>query len=142
MPRSCVYQVPVDTGFFTPLGLQPAAVCRLAFGGAGRWLGRHAISHRRLVAEHRTGFVFWSVQLVPGDPVGFLDADGLDVTVTGRVRGGGTQVECEVEVRGPAGRPTRLTAVCVPLVLDGGPALSGAPARLGPEVLSAFRPDE
>ena len=78
MPRSCVYQVPVDTGFFTPLGLQPAAVCRLAFDGAGRWLGRHAISHRRLVTEHRTGFVFWSVQLVPGDPVGFFDADRLD----------------------------------------------------------------
>src|SRR5215467_7149524 len=160
MPRSCVYQVPVDTGFFTPLGLQPAAVCRLAFDGAGRWLGRHAISHRRLVAEHRTGFVFWSVQLVPGDPIGFFDADRLDVTVTGRVRGGGTQVECDVLVEGGwqeddlppltprrrpggrGGRPTLLRAVCVPLRLDGGPALSGAPARLTPEVLSAFRPDE
>jgi hypothetical protein len=182
MRRSCAYQVPVDSGFFTPLGLQPAAVCRLAFEGAGRWLGRHAISHRRLVAEHRTGFVFWSVQLVPGDPIGFFDADRLDVTVTGRVRGGGTQVECEVVVEGmrpeddlpplrkavecdaqveggwpeddlppltprrkPGGRggcPTLLKAVCVPLQLDGGPALSGAPARLSPEVLSAFRHDE
>jgi len=142
MPRSCTYAVPVDTGFFTPLGLQPAAVCRLAFDGAGRWLGRHAISHRRLVAEHGTGFVFWSVQLVPGDPIGFFDADRLDVTVTGRVRGGGTQVACEVEVRGPAARPTKLHAVCVPLQLDGGPALSGAPARLSADVLGAFRPDE
>src|SRR5215472_12515474 len=142
MPRSCAYRVAVDTGFFTPLGLQPAAVCRLAFNGAGRWLERHAISHRRLVAEHRTGFVFWSVQLVPGDPVGFFDADRLDVTVTGRVLGGGTQVACDTEIRGAGGRPTRLRAVCVPLRLDGGPALSGTPARLSPEVLSAFRPDE
>ena len=63
MPRSCTYDVPVDTGFFTPLHLQPAVVCRLAFNGAGRWLSRHAISHRRLVAEHRTGFVYWSVEL-------------------------------------------------------------------------------
>jgi hypothetical protein len=100
MPRTSVYQVPVDTGFFTPLGLQPEAICRLAFDGAGRWLGRHGISHRRLVAEHRTGFVFWSVQLVPGEPIGFFDTDRLDVTVTGRVRGGGTQVECEVLVEG------------------------------------------
>src|SRR5262249_14220269 len=113
-----------------------------AFNGAARWLSRHAISHRRLVVEHRTGFVFWSVQLVPGDPVGFFDADGLDVTVTGRVLGGGTQVACDVEVRGPVGRPARLRAGGVPLRLDGGPALSGAPARLGPEVLSAFRADE
>jgi hypothetical protein len=142
MPRSCAYEVPVDTSFFTPLHLQPTAVCRLAFNGAGRWLSGHAISHRRLVVQHRTGFVFWSVQLVMGSSVGFFDAEHLDMTVTGRVRGGGTQVECDVEVRGPVGRATRLRAVCVPLRLDGGPALSGAPARLGPEVLSAFRADE
>jgi hypothetical protein len=142
MPRSCSYEVPADTGLFTPLHLQPTAVCRLAFNGAGRWLSRHAIGHRRLVAEHQTGFVFWAVQLVMGDSVGFFDADCLDVTVMGRVRGGGTQVECDVEVRGLVGRATRLRAVCVPLRLDGGPALSGAPARLGPEVLSAFRADE
>ncbi|HKF77035.1 MAG TPA: acyl-CoA thioesterase [Candidatus Dormibacteraeota bacterium] len=142
MPRSLAYEIPVDSGFFTPLHLQPAAVCRLAFNGAVRWLERYAISHRRLVAEHRTGFVFWSVKLVPGDPVGFFDADRLDVTVAGRVLGGGTQVACDVEVSGPARRPTRLHAVCVPLWLDGGPALSGAPARLAPKVLSAFRADE
>ena len=145
MHRFCAYEVPVDTGFFTPHHLQPAAICRLAFNGAGRWLSRHVISHRRLVVEHRTGFVYWSVQVVTGDRVGFFDADRLGVTVTGRVRGGGTQVECDVDVSGPlrpAGRPTRLRAVCVPLLLDGGPALSGAPARLGPEVLSAFLAEE
>jgi hypothetical protein len=142
MPRYCAYEVPVDTGFFTPLHLQPTTVCRLAFNAAGRWLGRHAISHSRLLADHRTGLVLWSVQLVSGDPVGFLDADSLDVRVTGRVRGGGTQVECEVEVGGPVGRATRLQACCVPLRLDGGPALSGGPARLCPEVMSAFLADE
>jgi hypothetical protein len=142
VPRWCACEVPVDTGLFTPLHLQPAAVCRLGFNAAGRWLSRHAISHRRLVAEHRTGFVLWSVQLVAGDPVGFFDADCLDMRVTGRVRGGGTQFECDVEVRGPAGRATRLQACCVPLRLDAGPALSGRPARLSPEVLAAFLPDE
>src|SRR5215472_9556202 len=142
MPRWCAYGVPVDTGLFTPLHLQPAAVCRLAFNAAGRWLGRHAISHRRLVAEHGTGFVLWSVRLVCGDPVSFFDGDSLVVRVTGRVRGGGTQVECDVEVRGAAGGPTRLQACCVPLRLDGDPALSGVPDRLRPEVLSAFLADE
>jgi hypothetical protein len=33
-------------------------------------------------------------------------------------------------------------ACCVPLRLDGGPALSGTPARLCPEVMSAFLADE
>jgi hypothetical protein len=142
VPRSCAYEVPVDTGLFTPLDLQPTAACRLAFNGAGRWLSLHVISHRRLVAEHQTGFVVWSVQLLSGDPVGYFDADCLDVTVTGRVRGGGTQFECDVEVRGPVGRATRLRACCVPLRLDGGSALAGAPARLSPEVMSAFQTDE
>ena len=202
MPRWCAYEVPVDTGLFTPLHLQPTAVCRLAFDAAGRWLSRHAISHRRLVAEHRTGLVLWSVRLVSGDPVGFFDADRLGVRVTGRVRGAGTQLECDVEVSGvrpgmtardsvarcpslaadaedrstacsstgergpeaavarmgcigakdpsavsagplgPVGRATRLQACCIPLRLDGGPALSGTPARLCPEVMSAFLADE
>src|SRR5215510_1838121 len=142
MPRWCAYEVPVDTGLFTPLHLQPTAVCRLAFDAAGRWLSRHAISHRRLVAEHRTGLVLWSVRLVSGDPVGFFDADRLGVRVTGRVRGGGTQLECDVVVSGTVGRATRLQACCIPLRLDGGPALSGTPARLCPEVMSAFLADE
>jgi hypothetical protein len=142
MPRSYAYEVPVDTGLFTPLHLQPTAVCRLAFNAAGRWLSRNAISHRLLVAEHQTGFVVWSAQLLFGDPLGYFDADCLDVAVTGRIRGGGTQFECDVEVRGPVGRPTRMRACCVPLRLDAGPALAGAPARLSPEVMSAFLPDE
>jgi hypothetical protein len=142
LPRSHAYEVPVDTGLFTPLHLQPTAVCRLAFNAAGRWLSEYAISHRILVAEHQTGLVVWSAQLLSGDPVGYFDADRLDLVVTGRVRGGGTQFECDVEVRSPVGRPTRLRACCVPLRLDAGPALAGAPARLSPEVMSAFLADE
>jgi hypothetical protein len=142
LPRSCAFEVPVDTGLFTPLNLQPTAVCRLAFNAAGRWLSQYAISHRLLVAEHQTGLVVWSVELTSGDPVGYFDADCLGLVVTGRVRGGGTQFECDVEVRGPVGRATRMRACCVPLRLDAGPALAGAPARLGPEVMAAFRADE
>jgi hypothetical protein len=142
VPRSYAYEVPVDTGLFTPLHLQPTAACRLAFNAAGRWLNQYAISHRLLVSEHQTGLVVWSVQLLSGDPVGYFDADCLDLVVSGRVRGGGTQFECDVEVRGPVGRATRLRACCVPLRLDAGPALAGAPARLSPEVMSAFEADE
>ena len=142
MPRWSCYEIPVDTGLFTPLGLQPTAVCRLGFNAAGRWLGQHAISHRRLVAEHRTGLVVWSAQLAFDEPVGFFDADCLQMRVTARVRGAGTQLECVVEVGGPLDARARLQACCVPLRLEGDPALSGIPARLGPEVMAAFRPDE
>jgi hypothetical protein len=136
------YQVPADTGLFTPLGLQPAALFRLGFNGAGHWLSQHAISHRRLVCEHHTGLVIWSAQLIAGEPVSFLDADCLELRVMGRVRGEGTQFECEGEVIGASGSTTRLQACCIPLRLDGDPALSGIPARLSPEVMAAFLPDE
>jgi hypothetical protein len=142
VPRWSSYEIPVDTGLFTPLGLQPTAVCRLGFNAAGRWLARHAISHRRLVAEHRTGLVVWSAQLAFDEPVAFFDADCFEMRVTGRVRGAGTQFECEMEVGGPLDTRARLQACCVPLRLEGDPALSGIPARLGPDVMAAFLPDE
>jgi hypothetical protein len=142
VPRWSSFEVPVDSGLFTPVGLQPTAVCRLGFNAAGRWLARHAISHRRLVAEHGTGLVVWSAELAFEHPVGFFDVDCLELRVSGRVLGAGTQFECEVEVGGPLDPRARLRACCVPLRLEGDPALSGTPARLGPEVMAAFRPDE
>lgn len=142
MPRWCAFQMPVDTGLFTPLGLQPTAVLRLAFNGAGHWLGRNAISHRRLVSEHNTGFVIWSASFVSDSPVSFFDADCLEMRVMGRVCGGGTQFACEGEVLGSFGPSVHMQACCVPLRLDGDPALSGVPARLSPEVMATFLPDE
>lgn len=142
MARWYEHEVPADTGLFTPLHLQPTAVCRLAFSASSAWLETHAISHRRLVAEHQTGLVIWSVQLMAAEQIGFFDTDRLRLRVTGRVRGGGTQLECEAEIGGGCGPASRMRACCIPLRLDDAPTLSGAPAPLGPEVMSAFLADE
>jgi len=142
MPRWCTYEVPVDTGMFSPVGLQPTAVLRLAFNGAAQWLGRHAISHRRLVSEHKTGFVIWSASFISDRPVSFFDADCLEMRVMGRVCGGGTQFACEGQLFGSFGTAVHVQATCVPLRLDGDAALSGVPARLCPEVMASFLPDE
>src|SRR5947209_4473154 len=142
MPRWDAYQMQVDTGLFTPLGLQPTAVCRLGFNAAGRWLREHALRPPRLVSRYQTGFVLWAGGLIFDETVRYFDSDCLEMRVMGRVRGGGTQFECEVEVDSARGITTRLRACCVPLHLDGDPAISGAPARLGPGVMEAFLPDE
>jgi len=142
VPRWSSYEIPVDTGLFTPLGLQPTALCRLGFNAAGRWLGRNTISHSRLLAEHQTGLVVWSAQLDFDEPVGFFDADCLEMRGTARVRGAGTQVELDAELGSPPDTRARLQACCVPLRLEGDAALSGIPARLSPEVMAAFLPDE
>jgi hypothetical protein len=142
MPRWSTYQVPVDTGLFTPVGPQPTAIFRLAFTAAGEWLSRYAISHRRLVTEHHTGFVIWAAQFVAGEPTSFLDGDCLEVKMSGRVRGRGTQFECEGELLSVSGAAAALRACCVPLRLGDDAALTGVPARLSPEVMAAFLPDE
>jgi hypothetical protein len=138
MSRWCSYRVAADTSFFTPLHLQPAAVCRLAFSAAGRWLQHNVVSHRQLVDQHRTGLVFWSVQLVYGDRISFFDADELEIAVTGRVRNRGSQFECEVAIGPQEGERTRLNACLVPLRLDDGAALLGAPCSLAPDLLERF----
>jgi len=132
----------VDTSLFTPLHLQPAAVCRLAFSAAGMWLQRHVVSHRQLVGRHRTGLVLWTAQLVYGDPITFFDADELEVGVTGRVRGRGNQFECEVAVGPPSGQRTQLHACLVPLRLDDDGALLGTPSGLSPAVMERFLAEE
>jgi hypothetical protein len=142
MSRWLSYRAPADTGLFTPLHLQPAAVCRLAFSAAGEWLRRHVVSHRRLVREFHTGLVLWTVQLLPGDPITFFDADELELAVRGRVRGRGNQFECEVAIGPPTRERTRLHACLVPLRLDEGAALLGTPCGLSPAVMDLFRPDE
>jgi acyl-CoA thioesterase FadM len=134
--------MPMDTGLFTPLGLQPTAVCRLGFNAAGRWLSAHGISHRRLLTDYDTGFVVWSAQLSFGEPVTFFDTDSLEMNVMARIRGGGTQFECQIDLDGATGTGTHMQAVCVPLRLDGDGALSGTPARLRPELLTLFRAGE
>lgn len=130
--------MPADTSLFTPLHLQPTAVCRLAFNAAAFWLRRNVLSHRRLVGEHHTGLVLWSVRVLFGDRVSFFDADELEIGVTGRVRGGGTQFECEVEVRAEVGEPTRLVACLIPLRLSGDLALLGTPSPLSRDVVTRF----
>src|SRR5262249_60686341 len=104
------------------------------------WLARPAIAPRRRVAEYRTGVVVWPARLAFDEPVGFFDADWLEMRVTGRVRGAGPQFECEVEVGGPLDPRARLQACCVPLRLEGDPAPSGIPARPGSGVEAAVLP--
>src|SRR5437773_11016045 len=98
MPRWDAYQMPVDTGLFTPLGLQPTAVCRLGFNAAGPWISEHTLSHRRLVAVHQTGLVVSLAPLSLDEPIKFVYARCIEMRVTGRIRGGGAHVVCHVEV--------------------------------------------
>jgi acyl-CoA thioesterase FadM len=142
VPRHCTYQVPLDSGFFTPLQLQPIAVGRIAFNAAARWLKENVCSHRRLIWQHKVGLVLWSWELDYRAPLHFHAADEARVDVTGRVRGPGTQFECEMTLSGPDGPSVEMRAVSVPLELSGDAALSGRPCPLPEEVLTRFCDDE
>lgn len=142
MPRHCTYQLPLDSSFFTPLQLQPIAVGRIAFNAATRWLKENVCSHRRLIWDHRIGLVLWSWELDYRAPLTFDAADEVRIDVTGRVRGRGSQFECETTLSGAAGASVEIRAVSVPLELAGDAALSGRPRPLPEEILARFRDDE
>lgn len=142
MPRHCTYEIPLDSGFFTPLQLQPIAVGRLGFNAATRWLKENVCSHRRLIWEHQIGLVLWSWELDYRAPLGFDAADEARIDVTGRVRGRGSQFESEMTISGPDGVSVEMRAVSVPLELTGDAALSGRPRSLPEEILTRFRDDE
>lgn len=142
VPRHCRYQIPLDSSLFTPLQLQPVAVGRIGFNAAARWLKENVCSHRRLIWEHRIGLVLWSWELEYRVPLSFDAADEAQVDVTGRLRGRGSQFECEMTLSGPAGVSVEMRAVSVPLELTGDAALSGRPRPLPEEILTRFRDDE
>ena len=142
MPRRCRYQIPLDSSFFTPLQLQPIAVGRIGFNAAARWLKENVFSHRRLIWEHQIGLVIWSWELEYRAPLDFGAADEAHVDVTGRLRGPGSQFECEMTISGPDGVSVEMRAVSVPLELTGDAALSGRPRSLPDEILARFDDDE
>jgi hypothetical protein len=142
VPRHCTYEIPLDSSLFTPLQLQPIAVGRIGFNAAARWLKENVCSHRRLIWGHQTGLVVWSWELEYRAPLDFEAADEAHVDVTGRVRGRGSQFECEMTLSGPAGVSVEMRAVSVPLELAGDAALSGRPRRLPEGVLARFCDDE
>ncbi len=142
MSRTYAYRVPADTSLFSPLHLQPTAICRLAFSAAGVWLRRNLVSHRQLVCEHHTGLVLWSVRLEYGDRINFFDAEELEIAVTGRVRSRGAQFEFEVAIGASARAVTRLTACLIPLQLSDDGAFLGTPHGLSQDVMARFLPDE
>ncbi|MFF2412028.1 acyl-CoA thioesterase [Streptomyces sp. NPDC058092] len=143
MARKSTYEVVLDAGMFTPIQLQPTAVGRLGFQSGTRWVRDHVCSHRRLVSEHRVGFVLWSWQLEYEKPLRFDDADAITVAVEARVRGPrSSQLEFETTFSSSAGMAVRTRATSVPLQLSGDAALSGTPAVLPASLVSAFQDDE
>lgn len=143
MPRTSTYEVVLDAGMFTPTQLQVTAIGRLGFQAGTRWVRDHMCSHRRLVSEHRVGFVLWSWQLEYEKPLRFEDADAVTIDVGARVRGPrSSQLEFETTFSGPAGVAVRTRAASVPLQLSGDSALSGTPATLPDSLVAAFHDDE
>lgn len=143
MARKSTYEVVLDAGMFTPIQLQTTAVGRLGFQAGTRWVRDHVCSHRRLVSEHRVGFVLWSWQLEYEKPLRFEDADAVSVDVEARVRGPrSSQLEFETTFSTTAGVAVRTRATSVPLQLSGDAALSGTPAVLPASLASAFHDDE
>jgi hypothetical protein len=141
-PREHVRSVPTDVSQFSGLQLHPRALIALALSAYAGWLKTHAISHRDLLRKHRIGFVFWGVDLAWQAPLGYLDADELEIRSEARVRRAGAQLELVATVFAN-GEPVAVVRSCsVPLWIAEEDELSGLPAPIGPALLEKFVDEE
>ncbi len=142
MARRIVFQVVTDTSHFTPLQLQPRALLSISFNALSRWLRQHLVSFPELIRAHRTSLVILSARIDYEAPLGFFDADALEVDAGLRVLAAGRRAELQVAFTGPGGRAASVRIVLCPVLIDDPASLAAAPGAIGPELLARLEPDE
>lgn len=143
MTRSVTFELPVDTGLFTPLQLQARAAFGLAMTGWARWLREHWVPFPRLIRDHGLGVVIAGLDLEYLRPFTFFDADTLVVTVTLKVAARGNLLFLTTVVAAEGGDDVaRVEAVLRPVAISDGVALSAAPTDLDAGAMARFADDE
>lgn len=82
--RTSTFDLYYDSGFFSPLQMQPHRVLALADMGWVRWMAEHIVPFPVMIREHQTAVVVTGLRLRYREPFGFLDGD--HVTVATRIQ--------------------------------------------------------
>jgi acyl-CoA thioesterase FadM len=143
MPRIVTFQMPFDTGMFTPVQLQPRGLLSLAMSGWARWIHEHlGVSFPGLLAEHHTSTVVAGIQLEYLEPLRFLDGDLLQATAAVRAHRAGSTMDLVLDYSARARPVARVRLVLVPVHVEDVESLSAVPQRLPDELLGRFDADE
>jgi hypothetical protein len=142
VPREISFEVPVDTSLFSAVQLQPKAVLSMAFSGLTRWLRAHLVSYPRLLGEFHFGVVFLGFRVTYRSPLGFFDADALEVTTRMKVMREGTRLGLDTHIAAPTGPAASVSMLLCPVAVREKTSLAAEPAPLPDSLLRKFADDE
>jgi hypothetical protein len=140
------YQVPVDTGHFSPHQVHPRGALRLAFGSISQCVNGQIMPWPELISSRHWSFVAVGFDMQYLAPLTFENA-GTMLEVGGRLflRGGGSLVEhrCTIGGDGAAAppEPLRVTTLWRPVRLTGSSEAAGLPQPADEWLASHFGED-
>jgi len=142
--RTVKFEVPVDTGFFTPIQVQPRILTSLAWNALARWLRAHVVSPSLMVEDHRIGLVVLGFQMQYDTSPTFLNTEALSVQASLSVRSRGKRLVLDTRFADAVtGEPAaNLEVILLPVRIDEPQSLAAEPAELSEELLARFAEDE
>ncbi len=142
MQRKVVFELPFDACMFTPLQMQPRTLFALMMGGWAHWVRAHLVSFPRLILEHHVSAVAMGARLEYLEPMTFLDAEALEVTVRLGTRRGGSMMLLEYEHRAAGVLFARAHLLLRTVRLEDVASLAAVPGVLPPALLAKHDADE
>ena len=142
MARTAKFDVPTDTSQFTALQLQPKTLLSLSWNGYARWLKENIFSFPSLIKDHQFGTVILGIDIDYEQPLGFFDADTLDVEVEVGVRRAGSRMELNVGFSADGNRAAHVRILLCPLEIIDPQSLGAVPTTVPEEIMAKFLTDE
>jgi hypothetical protein len=142
MPRTTTFELVSDTGYFSPLQLQPRSLLATSFNGLARWLREHLVSFPALIRDEKHSVVILSSSIEYDQPLGFFDGDAVRVETTLRVLRGGTRAQLDNTFSGDRGTAAKVRILLCPVSVDDPDSLGAMPAAFPERILARFEPDE
>ena len=142
MPRSTIFEIPVDTSHFTPIQLQTKTLLSLSWTGLTNWLKTHAFSAVRLIKNHQCGFVVMRCQATYVNHLSFFDAEALRSETTLKVRRKGTRLEVDVHHFGNDIHMATVQFLLCPVRIVEKTTMAAVPDRLGDAFMAKLQADE
>lgn len=142
MPRRTRFEVVLDTSHFSPTSLHPRFLLANAMQGWARWLREHMVSFRRLISEHSVSMVVCSGEVEWHEPLGFMDADGVEAEAGVTVAKAGAMLAIDVDFSARGRKVGRGRALLRPVAISGDGSLGALSSRLKGDLLARFQPDE
>ncbi len=144
MGRILKFDMPVDTGYFTPVQVQPRILTSLTWNALARWLKEYAISPSVMINKEHFGLVVLGFDIQQFKALKFADAEVLEIMTSLEVLKNGSRVRLANEFRNSGQNDifAKVGLTLIPVAIDDPESLAAHPANLHQRILDHFDPDE